>query len=36
MSKDASESRYATEEFWYYKALFGNFHVDESSVVNNP
>ena len=29
MSKGASESLYATEEFWYYKALYGNFDISD-------
>ena len=36
MSKDAKQSKYATEEFWHYKALFGNFDTQRHPPETNP
>ena len=38
MSKEAKESQYATEEFWHYKVLFGNFDTERplTNTLRNP
>lgn len=38
MSKDAELSHYATDEFWHYKVLFGNYDVEDHPLhtAKNP